>query len=76
MRANLLTKPARKRAVSWLFALNLPPFFPKFPAIDLFNRMCAAMDFNSIATPVRLANEEIHIYACIHHPLPDFMVRA
>ncbi|MBB4507826.1 hypothetical protein GGE48_003821 [Rhizobium leguminosarum] len=33
------------------------------------------MDFNPIATPVRLANREIHIHACIHHPLPNFMVR-
>ncbi|WP_081295718.1 hypothetical protein, partial [Rhizobium leguminosarum] len=58
------------------FALNLQPLFSKFPAIDHFNRMCAAMDFNPIATPVRLANREIHIHACIHHPLPNFVVRA
>lgn len=32
------------------------------------------MDFNPIATPVRLANGEIH--ACIHHSLPNFMVRS
>ncbi|TAX38353.1 hypothetical protein ELH97_04880 [Rhizobium leguminosarum] len=59
-----------------MFALNLQPLFPKLPAIDQFNRMCAAMDFNPIATPVRLANGDIHIHACIHHPLPNFMVRA
>jgi hypothetical protein len=58
------------------FALNLPPFFPKLPAIDQFNRMCATMDFNPIATPIRLANGEIHIHACIHHSLPSFVVRA
>lgn len=34
------------------------------------------MDFNPIATPVRLANGEIHIHACIHHSFPNFMVRA
>ncbi|NKL80445.1 MULTISPECIES: hypothetical protein [Rhizobium] len=57
-------------------ALNLMPLFPKLPIIDHFNRMCAAMDFNPIATPVRLANGEIHIHACIHHSLPNFMVRS
>ncbi|MBB2694158.1 UNVERIFIED_ORG: hypothetical protein GGI63_005074 [Rhizobium esperanzae] len=34
------------------------------------------MDFNPIATPVRLANGDIQIHACIHHPLPNFVVRA
>lgn len=34
------------------------------------------MDFNPIATPVRLANREIHIHAYLHHPLPSFVVRA
>lgn len=34
------------------------------------------MDFNPIATPVRLANGEIHIHACIHHSLPNFLVRS
>ncbi|TBC15052.1 hypothetical protein ELH40_09010 [Rhizobium ruizarguesonis] len=58
------------------FSLNRRPLFPKLPAIDHFNRMCAAMDFNPIATPDRLANGEIHIHACIHHSFPNFMVRA
>ncbi|MBB4577167.1 hypothetical protein GGI59_006007 [Rhizobium lentis] len=57
-------------------ALNLGPFFPKFPAIDHFNRMCAAMDFNSIAMPIRLANGEIHNHACIHHSLANFLGHA
>ncbi|MBP2446838.1 hypothetical protein JOH51_004277 [Rhizobium leguminosarum] len=34
------------------------------------------MDFNPTATPVRLANGEIHIHACINYPLPSLMVRA
>jgi len=34
------------------------------------------MDFNLIATPVRLANREIHIHACIHHSLQNFMGNA
>ncbi|MET3757496.1 hypothetical protein ABID08_004877 [Rhizobium binae] len=58
------------------FALNPAPFFPRSPAIDHFNRMCAAMDFNPIAMPVRLANGEIHIHACIHHSLQNFMGHA
>ncbi|AJC78448.1 hypothetical protein IE4803_CH01207 [Rhizobium etli bv. phaseoli str. IE4803] len=57
-------------------ALNRKPLFPKLPAIDHFNRMCAAMDFNPIATPVRLANGEVHIHACIHHSLPNFVGHA
>lgn len=70
-------KPAEKNgAESRLFCLNLQPLLPKFPAIDHFNRMCAAMDFNPIATPVRLANGEIHIHACIHHSLSTFVVHA
>lgn len=65
-----------KIAVCRPIALNLQPLFPKFPPIDHFNRMCAAMDFNPIATPVRLANGEIHSHACIHYSLPNFVVRA
>jgi hypothetical protein len=34
------------------------------------------MDFNPIATPIRLANREIRIHACIHHPLPNIVGRA
>ncbi|PDT28401.1 hypothetical protein CO660_18230 [Rhizobium sp. L9] len=58
------------------FALNPTPSSPKFPAIDHFNRMCAAMDFNPIAMPVRLANGEIHIDVCIHHSLANFLGHA
>ncbi|SCB60851.1 hypothetical protein GA0061105_11390 [Rhizobium aethiopicum] len=58
------------------FALNLRPFFPKLPTNNHFNRMCAAMDFNPIAMPIRLANGEIHIHACIHHSLANFLGHA
>ena len=34
------------------------------------------MDFNPIATPICLANGEIHIHACIHHLSQIFVVRA
>lgn len=57
-------------------ALNRTPLPPKLPPIVHSNRMCAAMDSTSIATPVRLATGEIRIHACIHHPLQSFMVHA
>ncbi|EJB03674.1 hypothetical protein GGI64_006185 [Rhizobium leguminosarum] len=34
------------------------------------------MDFNPIAMPVRLANGEIHIHACVHYSLQNFMGHA
>ncbi len=32
------------------------------------------MDFNSTATPIRLANEEIRIHACFDYPVQFFVV--
>ncbi|TDW31918.1 hypothetical protein EV128_108245 [Rhizobium azibense] len=34
------------------------------------------MDFNPIATPIRLATGEFHVYACIHHTLQSVVVHA
>lgn len=57
-------------------ALNQKHSSLKLPAIDHFNWMCAAMDFNPIATPIRLATGERHIHACIHHSLQSVVVHA
>jgi hypothetical protein len=40
------------------------------------NRMCAAMDFNPTAMPVRFATGEIHVRICLHHTVASCLVLA